>query len=119
MQKQRASLQHKAKALKKALGKMKEDPAAKTEESRRSPKRSAPWNGSRDIGELPLFNLLTDEGLIPNYAFPESGVVLRSSFTGNWMTEEWRAIFSSMSGRPETPCGNWRGKAPFYAGAAR
>jgi len=79
MQKQRASLQHKAKALRKALGKLKEDPAAKKEEIEAlSREKRALERLFRDIGELPLFNLLTDEGLIPNYAFPESGVVLRS-----------------------------------------
>lgn len=30
------------------------------------------------INERDIFNVLTDEGLIPNYAFPEEGVILRS-----------------------------------------
>ncbi len=54
MQKQRASLQHKAKALKKALGKMKEDPAAKAEEiDALSKEKRALERLFRDIGELP------------------------------------------------------------------
>ncbi|MGI0500323.1 hypothetical protein ACOKW7_31980 [Limnospira platensis CENA597] len=32
----------------------------------------------RDINNKNIFNFLTDEGLLPNYAFPEAGVTLRS-----------------------------------------
>ena len=79
MQKQRASLQHRAKALRKALGKMKDDPAADSEEmDSLAREKRALERLFRELGELPLLNLLTDEGLIPNYAFPESGVTLRS-----------------------------------------
>ncbi len=117
MQKQRASLQHKAKALRKALGKLKEDPAAKPEEVEAlSREKRALERLFRDLGELPLFNLLTDEGLIPNYAFPESGVVLRSVIYRNWRTENSRAIFSNTSVRRAPPFGSWRLRAPYAGG---
>lgn len=32
----------------------------------------------RDVNDKHILNFLTDEGLLPNYAFPESGVTLRS-----------------------------------------
>ncbi len=32
----------------------------------------------RQLNEQPVLNFLTDEGLLPNYAFPEQGIVLRS-----------------------------------------
>jgi DEAD/DEAH box helicase domain-containing protein len=32
----------------------------------------------RSINERKVLNFLTDEGLLPNYAFPEAGVVLKS-----------------------------------------
>jgi len=32
----------------------------------------------RSINERNVLNFFTDEGLLPNYAFPEAGVVLRS-----------------------------------------
>lgn len=32
----------------------------------------------KNIGDKDTFNFLTDEGLLPNYAFPQAGVILRS-----------------------------------------
>ena len=32
----------------------------------------------KNINQKNIFNFLTDEGLLPNYAFPEPGVTLRS-----------------------------------------
>ena len=32
----------------------------------------------REIGRKNVFNFLSDEGLLPNYAFPEAGIVLRA-----------------------------------------
>ncbi|MGI6253984.1 MAG: Zn-binding domain-containing protein, partial [Aminivibrio sp.] len=79
MQKQRASLQRRAKAVRKALGRMKDDPAASKEEiDSLALEKRALERLFRELGERSLLNLLTDEGLIPNYAFPESGVTLRS-----------------------------------------
>ncbi len=35
-------------------------------------------NVVREINQKELFNFLSDEGLLPNYAFPESGIVLKA-----------------------------------------
>ena len=40
--------------------------------------RSAVQGIYKRIGEINTFNFLTDAGVLPNYAFPESGVTLRS-----------------------------------------
>ncbi len=32
----------------------------------------------REIGKKNIFNFLSDEGLLPNYAFPEAGIILRA-----------------------------------------
>lgn len=32
----------------------------------------------REINKKPVFNFLSDEGLLPNYAFPEAGIILRA-----------------------------------------
>ncbi len=35
-------------------------------------------NVSQELGRKNIFNFLSDEGLLPNYAFPEAGIVLRA-----------------------------------------
>lgn len=32
----------------------------------------------QEIGKKNIFNFLSDEGLLPNYAFPEAGIILRA-----------------------------------------
>ena len=32
----------------------------------------------QEIGKKNTFNFLSDEGLLPNYAFPEAGIILRA-----------------------------------------
>lgn len=34
----------------------------------------------QEIGKKNIFNFLSDEGLLPNYAFPEAGIILRAVF---------------------------------------
>ena len=48
--------------------------AARIEEAGRE--REAVMQISRSISKKHLLNFLTDEGLIPNYAFPEEGITL-------------------------------------------
>lgn len=81
MQKQRVSLQEKIKDLKTQLDKLKkqpEDEATKEtiqaiEEERYGLMRLlSSFNGKQTL------NFFTDEGLLPNYAFPEEGVTLHS-----------------------------------------
>jgi hypothetical protein len=40
--------------------------------------RSAMASIARSIIEKDIYNFFTDEGLLPNYAFPEAGILLRS-----------------------------------------
>jgi DEAD/DEAH box helicase domain-containing protein len=40
--------------------------------------RSALVSVSRSIDHKDVFNFLSDEGLLPNYAFPESGIILKA-----------------------------------------
>ncbi len=35
-------------------------------------------NVSQELGRKNIFNFLSDEGLLPNYAFPEAGIILRA-----------------------------------------
>jgi len=79
LQAQRKSIQNRARSLRKAIERAKQDPASKKEEiDEMAREKKGLERLFRDLGEHLLFNFLTDEGLIPNYAFPESGVVLRS-----------------------------------------
>ena len=32
----------------------------------------------QELGKKNIFNFLSDEGLLPNYAFPEAGIILRA-----------------------------------------
>lgn len=40
----------------------------------------------KEIDNKQIFNFLTDEGLLPNYAFPEAGVTLKSIIWRNWLS---------------------------------
>ena len=42
----------------------------------------------KGIDIKPVFQFLTDEGLLPNYTFPESGVILRSLIIKNSQTRD-------------------------------
>ncbi len=47
------------------------------------------------LNEKNIFNFLTDEGILPNYAFPEAGVTLRSIIlrkNSNQKKFRWRKI---------------------------
>ncbi|MEZ4460838.1 MAG: DUF1998 domain-containing protein [bacterium] len=53
-------------------------PAEKQELSEYYRERGALAKLVRDLNERPLFQFFSDEGLTPNYAFPEAGVTLKS-----------------------------------------
>ena len=55
-----------------------EDEATKRDIARRSRERGGLQGLLRKLNGRETFNFLTDEGLIPNYAFPEAGVTLKS-----------------------------------------
>jgi DEAD/DEAH box helicase domain-containing protein len=80
--KQRDSLQRKVRLLRDRIRKKEKDPAAgqnkaqDLEELQRE--KSALQDLVKGINDRDTLNFFTDEGLLPNYAFPEAGVVLQS-----------------------------------------
>ena len=78
---QHASLLKKVKDLKKKLDwleKQPEDDAIKEERRQASREKEALLRLVTDREKQPTLNFFTDEGLLPNYAFPEEGVTLQS-----------------------------------------
>jgi DEAD/DEAH box helicase domain-containing protein len=78
---ERKAFANRAKSLKNELDKLKRAPQdeatqASIEAARRE--RDSIMEVNRSTNAKNLLNFLTDEGLIPNYAFPEEGVTLRS-----------------------------------------
>ncbi len=57
----------------------------------------------RDISEKQTFNFFTDEGLLPNYAFPESGVSLRSVIYRRKSKEEGKGKYDTWTHEYERP----------------
>lgn len=57
----------------------------------------------RDISEKQTFNFFTDEGLLPNYSFPESGVSLRSVIYRRKSKEEGKGKYDTWTHEYERP----------------
>ena len=79
--KERQSLKKRIDALKRRIEKLEQGPqdeATDKEISRLQIERGGLQAILRGINAKQTLNFLTDEGLIPNYAFPEAGVTLRS-----------------------------------------
>jgi DEAD/DEAH box helicase domain-containing protein len=56
------------------------------------------------IGDRETLNFLTDEGLLPNYAFPEAGVVLRSIiYRKKGKIQEWESKYDTWTYEYERP----------------
>ncbi len=82
----------KAKALRKALGKLKEDPAAKKRKSRRSPEKARPGTALPGHRRTALFVLASrTRARYRTTRFPRAAV--RSVIYRKLDDEEWRAIF--------------------------
>ncbi|MDQ6992091.1 MAG: DUF1998 domain-containing protein, partial [Mariprofundus sp.] len=62
----------------KKLQQMPQDEATQNEIGNAMQEREGMQHILRDINSKQTMNFLTDEGLLPNYAFPEAGVTLRS-----------------------------------------
>jgi DEAD/DEAH box helicase domain-containing protein len=78
-EKMRNSLVSRRKQLEGDIAKKKDDPAANQELIEElQMERDALIGLIRNIDEKDCYQFLTDEGLIPNYAFPEAGVQLKS-----------------------------------------
>ena len=77
----------------------------------------------RKINSRDTFNFLTDEGLVPNYAFPEAGVKLRSVILERWSdqgeegTKEPRAITHEYERPAAMALGEFAPENRFYARA--
>ena len=79
---ERKTLRNRIQAITKKIRDVKEDPArdkSYEETLQQLLREKAAMNGIvRSINERQVLNFFTDEGLLPNYAFPEAGVILRS-----------------------------------------
>lgn len=94
----RDALKKKLEIVRRKLDKTKNDPAASLDEKESLSKESIALGALiSSINEKETLNFFTDAGLIPNYAFPETGVILRSiiyrkkehSPGGGWDTKEY------------------------------
>jgi DEAD/DEAH box helicase domain-containing protein len=81
IRKERTRLSTQIKALGSKIKKIQEEPEALQDQERLeelSRERSGFRALMKDLNQKPTLSFLTDEGLLPNYAFPEAGVTLRS-----------------------------------------
>jgi DEAD/DEAH box helicase domain-containing protein len=81
LKKQKDALTDSIKQLKKLIKDLEskpKDPAYETEIKELNAERIALANVVRGINNKDVFNFLSDEGLLPNYAFPESGIILKA-----------------------------------------
>ena len=81
MKKQQDALKSNIKDLKGMIKELEEKPKDSSyEEEIKELKgeQSALMNVLQEIGKKNVFNFLSDEGLLPNYAFPEQGIVLKA-----------------------------------------
>ncbi|HRH75889.1 MAG TPA: DEAD/DEAH box helicase, partial [Cellvibrionaceae bacterium] len=81
LQKEKTQQKKRADAIKEkltALAKQPKDEAIKSEIEQLQRERDSALAIIREIDQRELLNTLADEGLIPNYAFPEAGVELKS-----------------------------------------
>lgn len=79
--KQKKSLRAAVDALEAMIKELKDKPQDSSfeEEIRElESEKNALLNVLREIGRKNIFNFLSDEGLLPNYAFPEAGIILRA-----------------------------------------
>jgi DEAD/DEAH box helicase domain-containing protein len=81
IRKERTRLSTQIKSIGSKIKKIKDEPEALQDQERLeelSRERSGFRALMKDLNQKPTLNFLTDEGLLPNYAFPEAGVTLRS-----------------------------------------
>jgi DEAD/DEAH box helicase domain-containing protein len=79
--KERKSYKEKAEDIRKqikAIKSLPQDESTRTDIARLERERQKKMELAKEINDRDLLNTLTDAGLIPNYAFPETGVELKS-----------------------------------------
>lgn len=88
---QRESLRKDIKKLKKAYDDLGEKPKDASFDEKRKElflERRGLSEVVREIEDKDTFNFLSDEGLLPNYAFPEAGIVLKAILTRKVRTQD-------------------------------
>ena len=82
LHKERRSLENNVKLLRTRIKKKEAEPAKDKNHAREvaelKREKGALQRLAADLGKTGVFEFLSDEGLLPNYAFPEAGVVLKS-----------------------------------------
>lgn len=77
----------------------------------------------RQINHKNVFNFLSDEGLLPNYAFPEAGIslkaVLRRQEEGGQEAQSWQRIVREYSRPAASAIGEFAPGNSFYAEGRR
>ena len=81
LKKQRDSLAANIKQIKEMIADIKEkpsDPSYEEEIKNLQSEMYALLNVAKELDKKDVFNFLSDEGLLPNYAFPEAGIILKA-----------------------------------------
>ncbi len=81
LKRQRDSLSNSIKELKRMASDLEakpKDSSYEEEKKELKAEQAALLNVVREINKKDIFNFLSDEGLLPNYAFPEAGIVLKA-----------------------------------------
>lgn len=116
----REALRKKLETVRRKAEKARTDPAIPPEEKESLAKESAALHRLvRSINEKETLNFFTDEGLIPNYAFPENGILLHSVIYrkkergagGEWETRDYEYRRAAANAISELVPGS-----TFYAG---
>ena len=101
------SLRQRVRALKLAIKKLEDSPAKdadyQEELDQLEIERSSMASIARHIVEKQTYNFFTDEGLLPNYAFPEAGVQLRSVILRRKKKEDGKGKFAATVFEYERP----------------
>jgi hypothetical protein len=108
-------LRSRVRALRQTISKLKEHPVKdatfQEELDQLEIERSALASIARSILDKDTYNFFTDEGLLPNYAFPEAGIVLRSVILRRKQQDDGRGRTRprslNMNGRPSAPSTSW------------
>lgn len=101
LKKQQESLRESIKQLKKLIKDLESKPndSSFNEEIKElKHEESALLNVLKELGNKDVFNFLSDEGLLPNYAFPEAGIVLKAIL---WRKDENEELSEHKRGKYE------------------
>jgi DEAD/DEAH box helicase domain-containing protein len=101
------SLRSRVKTLRQTINKLKEQPVKdatfQEELDQLEIERSALASIARSILDKDTYNFFTDEGLLPNYAFPEAGILLRSVILRRKQQDDGRGQYKATVFEYERP----------------